>query len=32
MSSHHFVKEQQEPAVIILEVDGISFETIAPLL
>lgn len=32
MSSHHFVKEQQEPAVIILEVDGISFESIAPLL
>ena len=32
MSSHHFVKEQQEPAVFILEVAGISFETIAPLL
>ena len=32
MSSHHFVKEQQEPAVFILEVEGISFETIAPLL
>ena len=32
MSSHHFVKEQQEPAVYILDVVGISFETIAPLL
>ena len=32
MSSHHFVKEQQEPAVFILEVEGISFETVAPLL
>jgi hypothetical protein len=32
MSSHHFVKEQQEPAVFILDVDGISFDTVAPLL
>jgi len=32
MSSHHFVKEQQEPAVFILKVEGISFETVAPLL
>ena len=32
MSSHHFVKEQQEPAVFILEAEGISFETVAPLL
>jgi len=32
MSSHHFVKEQQEPAVFILAVEGISFETVAPLL
>ena len=32
MSSHHFVKEQQEPAVFILEVEGISFDTVAPLL
>ena len=32
MSSHHFVKEQQEPAVFILDVEGISFETVAPLL
>ncbi|MDA0313677.1 MAG: thiamine pyrophosphokinase [Bacteroidetes bacterium] len=31
MSSHHFVKEQQEPAVFMLEVEGISFETVAPL-
>ena len=32
MSSHHFVKEQQEPAVFILDVEGISFEAVAPLL
>jgi hypothetical protein len=32
MSSHHFVKEQQEPAVFILEVKDISFDTVAPLL
>jgi hypothetical protein len=32
MSSHHFVKEQQEPALIILDSRGISFEQIAPLL
>ena len=32
MSSHHFVKEQQEPAVFILDVEGISFDTVAPLL
>ena len=32
MSSHHFVKEQQEPAVFILDVEGISFKTVAPLL
>ena len=32
MSSHHFVKEQQEPAVFILAVEGIFFETVAPLL
>jgi hypothetical protein len=32
MSSHHFVKEQQEPAVFILEAEGISFGTVAPLL
>jgi hypothetical protein len=32
MSSHHFVKEQQEPAVFILALEGISFETVAPLL
>ncbi|MFM7629424.1 MAG: thiamine pyrophosphokinase, partial [Algoriphagus sp.] len=32
MSSHHFVKEQQEPAVFILAAEGISFETVAPLL
>jgi hypothetical protein len=32
MSSHHFVKEQQEPAVFVLKVDDISFETVAPLL
>jgi hypothetical protein len=32
MSSHHFVKEQQEPALLILDTAGISFEQIAPLL
>jgi len=32
MSSHHFVKEQQEPALLILDVSNISFETISPLL
>jgi len=32
MSSHHFVKEQQEPAVFILEAKDISFDTVAPLL
>jgi hypothetical protein len=32
MSSHHFVKEQQEPALLILNTAGISFEQIAPLL
>jgi hypothetical protein len=32
MSSHHFVKEQQEPAVLMLNAEGISFATVAPLL
>lgn len=32
MSSHHFVKEQQEPALLILDTKGFSYETIAPLL
>ncbi|EOZ96086.1 hypothetical protein A33Q_2679 [Indibacter alkaliphilus LW1] len=32
MSSHHFVKEQQEPALLILQTEGIDFEQIAPLL
>ena len=32
MSSHHFVKEQQEPAVFILNTEEISFETVSPLL
>ena len=32
MSSHHFVKEQQEPAVLILNTEGMSFETVSPLL
>lgn len=32
VSSHHFVKEQQEPAVLILEAEDISFDTVAPLL
>ncbi|SMD42559.1 hypothetical protein SAMN00777080_1119 [Aquiflexum balticum DSM 16537] len=32
MSSHHFVKEQQEPALIILNAAGISFDAVAALL
>ena len=32
MSSHHFVKEQQEPAVLILDTNGISFDAVSPLL
>lgn len=32
MSSHHFVKEQQEPALVILNTEGIHFDLIAPLL
>jgi hypothetical protein len=32
MSSHHFVKEQQEPAVFILGAEELSFEVISPLL
>lgn len=32
MSSHHFVKEQQEPAVLILDPNGISFDAVSPLL
>ncbi|QDH78780.1 thiamine pyrophosphokinase [Echinicola soli] len=32
MSSHHFVKEQQEPAMLILDTARLSYEQIAPLL
>lgn len=32
MSSHHFVKEQQEPAVFILDTAELSFDTVSPLL
>lgn len=32
MSSHHFVKEQQEPAVFILNTEGQSFDTVSPIL
>ncbi len=32
MSSHHFVKEQQEPALILLDTAGVLYEDIAPLL
>jgi len=32
MSSHHFVKDQQEPAVFILDTSELSFETVSPLL
>lgn len=32
MSSHHFVKDQQEPAVLILDADSIRFDQVSPLL
>ncbi|PZX58000.1 thiamine pyrophosphokinase [Algoriphagus chordae] len=32
MSSHHFVKDKQEPAVMILELDQIRFDQVSPLL
>ncbi|REG83525.1 thiamine pyrophosphokinase [Algoriphagus antarcticus] len=32
MSSHHFVKEQQEPAVLILDADQTRFDQVSPLL
>ncbi|GAA0877866.1 thiamine diphosphokinase [Algoriphagus jejuensis] len=32
MSSHHFVKEQQEPAVFILNTSDLSFDSVSPLL
>ncbi|MEB2783353.1 thiamine pyrophosphokinase [Algoriphagus persicinus] len=32
MSSHHFVKEQQEPAVFLLDADKIRFDQVSPLL
>jgi hypothetical protein len=32
MSSHHFVKDQQEPAVLILDADQIHFDQVSPLL
>jgi len=32
MSSHHFVKEQQEPAVFILDTAELGFDTVSPLL
>lgn len=32
MSSHHFVKDQQEPAVFILNTAELSFEIVSPLL
>ncbi len=32
MSSHHFVKEQQEPALLILDAQGFKFGSIGPLL
>ena len=32
MSSHHFVKEQQEPAVFILSTEGLTFDAVSPLL
>lgn len=32
MSSHHFVKEQQEPAVFLLNTDLVKFDQVASLL
>jgi len=32
MSSHHFVKDQQEPAVFILDATDLSYDTVSPLL
>ena len=32
MSSHHFVKDQQEPAVFILDATDLNFDTVSPLL
>ncbi len=32
MSSHHFVKEQQEPAVFILNTEGVSIDHVGPML
>lgn len=32
MSSHHFVKDQQEPAVFILNADEIHFEQVSAML
>jgi hypothetical protein len=32
MSSHHFVKDQQEPAVFILDTVELGFDTVSPLL
>lgn len=32
MSSHHFVKDQQEPAVWIVSAEGVSLNQIAPML
>lgn len=32
MSSHHFVKEDQEPALLILNPDAVSFEKVQELL
>jgi hypothetical protein len=32
MSSHHFVKENQEPAILIWDIEKINFEKIASLL
>jgi hypothetical protein len=32
MSSHHFVREDQEPALLIMDTQGVSFETVQELL
>ncbi|PZX58390.1 hypothetical protein LV84_01598 [Algoriphagus ratkowskyi] len=32
MSSHHFVKDKQEPAILILDADHLRFDQVSPLL
>jgi hypothetical protein len=32
MSSHHFVREDQEPALLVIDTQGVAFETVQELL